>query len=314
MELDKFNAFMNKFIMMLINQQTAEERLGRQIRGYEAWGETQAESQRGWLENALEKIAAQEEAETRLIGKRDISELLKTLFGATKEGVKGLDLPPYKFTEQLQDLGIPETYGVPLPTLPEEYPQKKEEYQNVMRDLAISLQTGEYPREETIKSATQILGSDFVNEWLAGLEKTIGGRAEREIRGKEYEAKEEGRKLGWAELKQRIEEGKGKANGKKTDAETLKALIKERNSHRDKAANINYAPKRKEYTTLVDKETKQINALQKKMGMKSDEEYQELADKLKLKGYTNKNIREHPDLIKDVESKGYTLWVLMGYL
>lgn len=286
-DMSRFHEFMEKFIPMLLQRKFRKEDVQM------------------WLEKALKEIGAREASQLRLGEQRRMTELLNRYFGATAEGVKGQDYPGYAYLERVGGVDIP---GLEAPAVPGDYQEKLQAIAELVRQFAIAREAGEFPTEATIKDGTQMFGSKATLGWL---DKYFGG----EMRKEEIAGAEELRGIERDKLGVRREELKLKKKGKeeKPGKEgTLEKLIKDR----EKLINKMDIPLEGEEAEVerINRLTKQINALQKEMGLKSDEEYKEVAERLKAKGYTNKNIDRYPEVISMIKKQGFEIWVLKGYL
>jgi len=275
---------MQKFIPMLLQQKFEKERV------------------QGWLDKTLKEYGALEGMQTRGAERTQMTEMIRAILSSMREGVKGQDYPG---AELLRRMGGMELPGVEVPAVPGDYQEKLQGMGDLMKQLALAKETGEFPTEATIGDATGLLGSKAV---MSFLEKLFGG----ELRKGELAAAEETTKLEWDKLGVRRAELKEKGKEEKPGkAGMLEKLIKEREKLRDKV-EVEEGDE-SDYDRL-ERLTKQISGLQKEMGLKSDGEYKEAARRLKAKGYTSKNIDKYPEVISIIKREGFEIWVLKGYL
>jgi len=220
---------------------------------------------------------------------RDISRDLGVL-GTFLKSLEGLARPELEMRRRAPLSGI-ET-GLP-PHVPEEYEAEMAPIEDIMQYMTKAFEEGKFMVPEKVALATRILPLKTITERPLELEKAKAGREQQRLREEEI-------KLGREELE-------AKKKGELPDKELKKTLDKLIN-RRDKARLDAFDEEE------ANKLTKQINALYKKLGEKSEKDYEEAATGLKAKGYTSENIEQYPDVVKKIESKGFKLWVLMGYL
>lgn len=219
---------------------------------------------------------------------RDIARGLETL-GMMTESVKGLARPELELRRRAPLSGI-ET-GLP-PYDPEQAEREMAPTESLMQHMAKTLEERKFMLPEKIALATRILPLKTITERPLEIEKARAGREAREIT-------REKTKLGWAELA-------AKKKGELPEKELKKKLDKLIN-RRDKARG-SWDEEGEQ------KLTKQINALYKKLGEKSEKDYENLAENLRTKGYTIEKIKETPGMVKDIERQGFEIWILAGYL
>ena len=243
-----------------------------------------------YLNNYLEELKAREAyAERGEARGYDIATKLKLLDSVLK-GTEKLDRPGMAGLMRAPELGM--DFGLPEIS-PEQYGEAIRPYTETMADQAGALEAGKYLPAEKMGVATQLLGSERAMDLLKEIGKTRAGREAREVT-------REKTKLGWAELA-------AKKKGEIPDKELKKTLDKLIN-RRDKAR---LDPLEEEEANKL---TKQINALYKKLGKKSEKDYEDLAEELRAKGYTIEKIKETPGMVKDLEKQDFEIWILAGYL
>jgi len=191
-------------------------------------------------------------------------------------------------------------------------------------NLAGGQQAGAPVGPATLAATIQGYGLTPATKGAESIVRTTEKRADRTEREKSREQRE--RELGVKQetLEVRKQELAAKKAGKTTESEAkkkkekvLEKYLTERARLEDNILKtIHYEPGEKpKVRARIDKLTAWINGLQKELGMRSDKEYQKLVDDLKNLGITRSDLQAGIRIsLKDLEDKGYEIWVLMGYL